>query len=51
MIATADVVVIGGGVMGLLAARELRGRGLTVTLVERDRPGRQASWASAGIIS
>ena len=46
----ADVVVIGGGVMGLLAARELRGRGLSVTLVERDRPGRQASWASAGII-
>jgi glycine oxidase len=47
----ADVVVIGGGVMGLLAARELQGRGLAVTLVERDRPGRQASWASAGIIS
>ena len=47
----ADVVVIGGGVMGLLAARELRRRGLTVTLVERDRPGQQASWASAGIIS
>ena len=45
-----DVVVVGGGVMGLWAARELRGRGLAVTLVERDRPGRQASWASAGII-
>jgi glycine oxidase len=47
----ADAVVIGGGVMGLLAARELRKRGLAVTLVERDRPGRQASWASAGILT
>jgi glycine oxidase len=47
----ADAVVIGGGVIGLLCARELRSRGLDVTLVERDRPGRQASWASAGILS
>jgi glycine oxidase len=46
-----DVVVIGGGAVGLAAARELRGRGLTVTLVERGQPGRAASWASAGIIS
>jgi len=47
----ADAIVIGGGVIGLLCARELRRRGLAVTLVERDRPGRQASWASAGILS
>jgi glycine oxidase len=46
-----DVIVIGGGVIGLMSARELRRRGLDVTLVERDRPGRQASWASAGILS
>jgi glycine oxidase len=46
-----DAIVIGGGVIGLLSARELRRRGLDVTLVERDRPGRQASWASAGILS
>src|SRR4051812_36534443 len=48
--AVVDVVVIGGGVMGLLAARELRERGHGVLLLERDQPGRQASWASAGII-
>src|SRR5690349_5285228 len=36
--------------MGLLAARELRERGHGVLLLERDQPGRQASWASAGII-
>lgn len=47
----ADAVIIGGGVIGLLCARELKRRGLDVTLVERDRPGRQASWASAGILT
>jgi glycine oxidase len=45
-----DAIVIGGGVMGLGAARELRRRGLSVTLLERAQPGRAASWASAGII-
>ncbi len=46
----ADAIVIGGGVMGLAAARDLRRRGYTVTLLERAQPGRAASWASAGII-
>ena len=46
----ADAIVIGGGVMGLAAARELARRGHTVTLLERAQPGRAASWASAGII-
>jgi glycine/D-amino acid oxidase-like deaminating enzyme len=45
-----DAIVIGGGVMGLGMARELRRRGLSVTLLERAQPGRAASWASAGII-
>ncbi len=47
----ADVLVIGAGVMGMLVARELRARGRHVLVLERDRPGRQASWASAGIVS
>lgn len=46
----AEVIVIGGGVMGLASARELRRHGYSVTLVERGQPGRAASWASAGII-
>ena len=46
----ADAIVIGGGVMGLAAARELRRRGYSVRLLERAQPGRAASWASAGII-
>jgi glycine oxidase len=45
-----EAIVIGGGVMGLAAARELRQRGHDVTLLERAQPGRAASWASAGII-
>lgn len=45
-----DAVVIGGGAIGLATARELRRRGLTVTLLERGQPGRAASWASAGIV-
>lgn len=45
-----DTIVIGGGVMGLAAARDLRRRGHNVTLLERAVPGRAASWASAGII-
>lgn len=46
----ADAIVIGGGVMGLASARELRRRGYSVTLLDRGQPGRAASWASAGII-
>jgi len=46
-----DALVIGGGIMGLLAARELHRLGMRVCLLERDRPGRQATWASAGILA
>jgi glycine oxidase len=45
-----EAVVIGGGVMGLSSARELRKRGFEVTLLDRAQPSRAASWASAGII-
>src|SRR6202030_2749524 len=48
--AVKEAIVIGGGAVGLAAARELRRRGLTVTLLERGQPGRAASWASAGIV-
>ncbi len=45
-----DVLIVGGGVIGLSLARELAGQGRRVTLLERDRPGREASWAGAGIL-
>lgn len=46
-----DLVVVGGGVVGLGAAREAALRGLRVILVERGHPGREASWAAAGMLS
>lgn len=46
-----DALVIGGGLIGLLCARELLKGGMGVTVVDRDQPGRQASWASAGIVT
>lgn len=46
-----DVLVIGGGIMGLLIARELRKAGRSVTLIEKSRPGAGTTWASAGIVS
>lgn len=48
---TADVVIIGGGITGLGIARELAGRGCSVTLLERHHPGREASWASGGMLA
>ena len=45
-----DVVVIGGGAIGLTAAYELAGRGLKVTVLDAGRPGHEASWAGAGML-
>lgn len=46
-----DIVVIGGGVIGLAAAREAAGVGLRVTVLERDPAPVGASWAAAGMLS
>jgi glycine oxidase len=46
-----DVLIIGGGVIGLLTAWELTGAGAGVTLVEMGETGRESSWAGGGIIS
>ncbi len=47
----AEVLVVGGGLVGCSLARELAGRGLDVTLIERGQPGEEASWAAAGLLS
>jgi glycine oxidase len=47
----ADVVVIGAGVIGCAIARELAKRGRDVMVIERDSPGRRATWAAAGMLS
>lgn len=46
-----DIVIIGGGVIGLSVAHRLAGDGLRVRLLERGACGREASWAGAGILS
>ena len=46
-----DVLVIGGGALGLLSARQLVQSGRRVTLLERDRVGRGTSRAGGGIMS
>ncbi len=48
----ADIVIIGAGVIGLTIARALRQRGVReVMLIERGRPGAEASWAAGGILA
>lgn len=46
-----DVVVVGGGLIGCLAARELAADGRRVTLVERSKVGREASHDAAGMLA
>jgi len=48
---SADIVIIGGGVIGLTIARRLTKEGLAVTLLERAQVGREASWAGAGVLA
>ena len=47
-----DTLVIGGGIIGLLTARELALAGQSVTVLERNpRAGLESSWAGGGILS
>ncbi|MBY6108605.1 FAD-binding oxidoreductase [Ferrimonas balearica] len=43
-----DVVIIGGGVVGLATAAQLQRRGRTVLLIDRDAPGAGTSSGNAG---
>ncbi|MDR5710249.1 MAG: FAD-dependent oxidoreductase [Armatimonadota bacterium] len=46
-----DVVVVGGGAVGLCCACALARGGLRVLLVERKHPGAGASWGNAGLVA
>lgn len=43
--------VIGGGIIGLLCARELRAAGESVVVIDRQTVGQESSWAGGGILS
>jgi glycine oxidase len=45
-----DVVIVGGGVIGLSVAYVLAREGIRSTLLDRREFGREASWAGAGLI-
>jgi glycine oxidase len=47
---TWDVIVGGGGIIGLSLSIALRKRGATVLIVERGEPGREASHAAGGML-
>src|SRR5437660_12327340 len=46
-----EVAMAGGGVVGGAIALELARAGLLVAVFDRQQPGQEASWASAGILS
>ncbi|MGO9924401.1 MAG: glycine oxidase ThiO [Isosphaeraceae bacterium] len=45
-----DIVIVGGGVIGLAIAYALAREGLAPVVLDRSELGREASWAGAGLI-
>jgi glycine oxidase len=45
-----DVIIIGGGVIGLSIACELAGEGVSVAVLDQGQVGQESSWAGAGIL-
>ncbi len=48
---TSDVVIAGGGIIGLSLGLELLQRGLSVVVLERDQAMQSASWAAGGMLA
>lgn len=48
---TFDVAIVGGGLIGVSSAFELARRKLRVVVLDRQQPGREASWAAAGMLA
>ena len=49
---TAEIIIVGGGVIGLSLARELAHRGVReIVLCDKGELGHEASWAAGGILA
>lgn len=46
-----EVIIVGGGIVGICSALSLIESGVSVTLIDRDPPGQGASFGNAGTIS
>ncbi len=46
-----DVLIVGGGIIGMLTARSLTDQGLDITLMDKGKLGGEATWAAGGILS
>src|SRR4030095_13955323 len=46
-----DVIIVGGGVIGLSIARELAVSGRSVLVLDRGNPRDATSWAAAGMLA
>lgn len=46
-----DCIIVGGGLIGMLSARELKKSGLDVLLLDQGLLGQESSWAGGGILS
>ncbi len=46
-----DILIIGGGIIGMLTARELSLAGMKVSIIDQGQAGHESSWAGGGIIS
>jgi len=47
----ADAIILGGGIIGLSLAFELRKTGRSIIVLDRREPGREASNAAAGMLA
>ncbi|MDW3095923.1 MAG: FAD-dependent oxidoreductase [Gammaproteobacteria bacterium] len=46
-----DLVIIGGGIIGLYSAYLLAQRGINITLIDRGEFGKESSWVAGGILT
>lgn len=46
-----DLIIVGGGIIGLYSAFVLAKRGVKITLLDKGNFGRESSWAAGGILT